>query len=787
LTSFTVRALSAALLGAHPWLMVALGAAIHRSGRRRGRVALADTPSAVPTHGTAQVASGGGETGGDRLVHVLEAERVRFQAVLRHMPFAVIVAEPPDGRIVFSNEEAERIFGAPLRQPASIGQYAQSSAFHENGQPYQSDEYPIVRALAGEVVGGEEMEVVRHDGTRCPVLVSARPVFDDAGRIVAAVGTFHDISDTKKAERERDDLARHQHTARIDAEAAHTRLALLAEISQFLLASLDYQAAISGLTRLVLPSLGDGCFIDLEEPGQAHRVVIAHISPQKASLLQTLDARGGLTEMVGAALPTALRTVRPERGDLVAEARSARPAGNDDRQALVRAIDPRAYMVIPLVTRGRVLGAMVFLVTESHRHYSVDDLDFAQHVARRAATAVDNLRLYEEARQAKLAAEDANRLKDEFLATLSHELRTPLNAILGWARMLRARALDPPTEDKALATIERNALAQARIIEDLLDVSRVITGRLHLDLQPIDFGNLIDAAITAIRPAAMAKGIQVESHVDRVESMVGDPGRLQQVIWNLVSNATKFTPPGGRIDVRVEQREGEVKVSVSDTGAGISPHFLPNVFERFRQADSTTTRTHGGLGLGLAIVRHLVELHGGTIEAESPGLDQGSTFIVRLPIRQGTLGPASTVPAGSAERSVGVEPLQDLAGIPVLVVDDEPDARDLFASILRQHGAIVRTAASTHDALEMFTDFAPRVLVADIAMPGEDGYSLIRQVRRGHADVPAVALTAHVRPEDRWRAFDAGFAMHLAKPVEPDDLVGAVVDLSRRPPGRSSR
>ncbi len=711
-----------------------------------------------------------------------DAEFRRFEAVLSRVPFAVVVAEAPSGRIVFSNEEAARIYGASLQHPGSVAEYAPSTAFHLDGRPYRVTEYPIVRALEGESVVCEEMDITRADGTRCPVRVTARPVRDGRGHIVAAVGTFEDISRTRKAEQEREDLAWRQRAARIEAEAAHARLALLAEISQFLLASLDYQAAIMGLARLVLPALGDACFVDLEEADSAHRIAIAHVDPNKADLLQRLDEMNGLARLVGRPLASALRTGKPERGDSVQPEDHLGAAGTESgTTSLVAAIGARAYMVIPLVTRGRVLGAMVFLVTESDRKYSGDDLDFAQHVARRAATAVDNLRLYEEAQQARAAAEEANRLKDEFLATLSHELRTPLNAILGWARMLRSRVLDAGTQGKALETIERNALAQAQIVEDLLDVSRVITGSLRLELQRVDFSNLIEAAIAAVRPAADAKGIRIECSMDFTGPVIGDPGRLQQVAWNLLSNATKFTPPGGRISVRVTAEDNHVVLRVDDTGAGISPQFLPYVFERFRQGDSTTTRMHGGLGLGLAIVRHLVEQHGGTVAAESAGPGRGSTFIVRIPIRstlQAHAAPGSPhhSPAPVGDRA----PTARLDNVPVLIVDDEPDARDLFAEILRQHGARVRTASSVSQAMEVIKTFYPRVLVADIGMPGEDGYSLIRRLREMRVAIPAIALTAYARPEDRRRVLDAGFEMHVPKPVEPGELIQAIADLAGR-------
>lgn len=769
-----------ALLGIHRYaqfLLTLTGAVAAAAGPVRE----GDRSASLASSTTAQPGSTD-EQEPQSAVPASDSERGGFPAVLRQLPFGVVIAEAPSGRITFANEYAERIYRRPPSAPGSVDEYVTAAAWHLDGRPYEPPEYPIVRALNGETIRGEEMEIARGDGTRCPILVHAAPVRGSEGRIVAAVGIFSDVTEMKRAEHENRELAARQRAARLEAEGAQRRLSLLAEISQFLLASLDYQAAISGLARLVLPSLGDGCFIEVEDRDEGRRVAIAHINPRKAGLLQALEQVHGMRELLGGALSNALRTGRPDRGDRVTIASELPRSGEDaERQAIMRAIDPRAYMVIPLVTRGRVLGAMAFLLTETDRRYSSDDLDFAQHVARRAATAVDNLRLYEEARQAQAAAEDANRLKDDFLATLSHELRTPLNAILGWARMLRTRSLDSPTRDKALGTIERNALAQAQIVEDLLDVSRVITGSLRLDLQPVDMGALIESAVTTIRPAAEAKGIDLNCRVERVPPMVGDPGRLQQVVWNLLSNATKFTPSGGSIEVRVEPRDSAVYVYVSDTGVGISPEFLPHVFERFRQADSTSTRVHGGLGLGLAIVRHLVELHGGTVEASSAGSGKGATFTVCLPLRpvsrfleERHAAPGSlAVPAKAAVDTL-------LVGVDVLVVDDEPDARELVAAVLRQHGATVRTAASVHAALDLLKESKPGVLVADIGMPGQDGYALMRQVQRAHLAVPAIALTAYARPDDRRRALDAGFEMHLSKPVEPDELVSVVADLAGR-------
>jgi PAS domain S-box-containing protein len=387
---------------------------------------------------------------------------------------------------------------------------------------------------------------------------------------------------------------------------------------------------------------------------------------------------------------------------------------------------------------------------------------------------------------ARAEAEAANRAKDEFLATLSHELRAPLNAMLGWARMLRGGKLDEATAARALETIERNAKLQSQLIEDLLDVSRIISGKVRLTVRPVDLSQVIDVAVDAVHPAALAKSIRLESVLDRSAGPVlGDADRLQQVVWNLLSNAVKFTPSGGRVDVRLEGDESEVRIRVHDTGRGIAPDFLPYVFDRFRQGSVLTTRTHGGLGLGLAIVRHLIELHGGTVQAESPGPGAGATFTVRLPFR-----PFS---APSVEREV--EPVAvtgagegppALHGVTALVVDDEADARVLLSTMLQQWGARVIAVGSADEALEVLGRLRPDVLVSDIAMPDKDGYDLITAVRAlpsERATVPALAVAARARREDEDRALRAGFQVHLAKPVEPPDFLDAVKRLTARAGG----
>ncbi|HXC71209.1 MAG TPA: ATP-binding protein [Pyrinomonadaceae bacterium] len=384
-------------------------------------------------------------------------------------------------------------------------------------------------------------------------------------------------------------------------------------------------------------------------------------------------------------------------------------------------------------------------------------------------------------------AEESSRLKEEFLATISHELRTPLSAILGWARMLRLGQLSKENAAKALDTIERNARAQAQLIDDLLDVSRIVTGKLRMDVRPSDPSTFIDAAVDAVRPAAEAKGVRMQKVMDTgLISIPGDPVRLQQVIWNLLSNAIKFTPRGGRVQIRSERVNSHLEIVVSDTGQGISPDFLPHVFDRFRQADQKTSRQHGGMGLGLAIVRHLVELHGGNVSAASDGEGKGSTFIVRLPISPIYKVDATGARVHPAARDLlpANEATERLDGLRILVVDDEPDTRDLLKQGLENCGANVRLAASAAEAVDSIVAEIPDMLISDIGMPGIDGYDLIRQIRGLPADaggkIPAVALTAYTRVEDRLQALRAGYDMHVPKPVELAELVAVAASVVRR-------
>ncbi|MEG4068066.1 ATP-binding protein [Microcoleus sp. Pol11C2] len=389
-------------------------------------------------------------------------------------------------------------------------------------------------------------------------------------------------------------------------------------------------------------------------------------------------------------------------------------------------------------------------------------------------------------------AEAANRAKDEFLSILSHELRTPLNAILGWSTMLRQKNLSEDKVARALETIERNAKSQAQLIEDILDVSRIITGKLRLRVRPVNLVPVVESAIESVHLAAEAKSIRLQSVLDsEAGPLLGDADRLQQVVWNLLSNALKFTPKDGRVQISLQRVNSHVEITVSDTGAGISSDFLPFVFDRFSQHDSTTTRSYGGLGLGLAIVRQLVELHGGTVTVVSPGVGQGTTFTVKLPVMIIHLPPSDREPLNSLVEANGrVEASPTLEGLQILVVEDEADALELLSTILEKYGADVMAVASAKEALtiiETATDRKPDVLVSDIGMPDEDGYSLIRKLRQLEAQrggrLPAIALTAYARNDDRQQALLAGFQMHLTKPVDAAELVAVVTSLT----GRTSR
>jgi len=557
--------------------------------------------------------------------------------------------------------------------------------------------------------------------------------------------------------------------------------AFLVEAGTLIGSSLDYERVLPRLARLALPVLGDLCAIDLlQGDGTIARVASAHVDTTKEALVYEVRGRHGFNLSSLNGVGAAIQSRRSILLSSVTEADLEGEALNPDQLSIFRQLDPKSWMIAPLIGRDHPLGAIVFAITESSRRYRRADLLCAEVVARQAAIAMEGARLYREAEAARAEAEAANRAKDEFLSTLSHELRNPLNAVSGWAKILEQGQLSEEQSRRAVQIILRNVAVQVRLIDDLLDMSSVVSGRMRLAVQAVDLRAVIEEAVDAVRPAADAKDIRLQVVIESPGAPVsGDPGRLQQVMWNLLSNAVKFTRKSGRVQVKVQRVNSHVEITVSDTGEGIRADLLPYIFDRLRQGDSSAGRPHGGLGVGLTLVRHLVELHGGSVFAESPGEGQGAMFVVKLPLMI-----AEVRQEPIAHRAESALSDFSLSGVRVMVVDNDPGAVDLIAEVLTRAGGDVRGCASAEIALNLLGQWRPDVLVSDIEMPGVDGYTLIRKVRALSPEqggkTPAVALTAFSRPEDRIRSLMAGFNIHVSKPVDPAELTAIVASLAGR-------
>lgn len=666
-----------------------------------------------------------------------------------------IISKNLDGRITSWNHAAESLFGFTAAE--AIGRSIRMIIPEDR----QHEEDDVLRRIRnGESIRHFETVRRRKDGTLVPISLTVSPIRLDDGTVIGASKIARDITDEKRAAQ---------------------RAALLAEASHLLSGSLDYQVTLKAIATLAVPAIADWCAVDMvAADGKIDRLAAAHADPDKIESVRTIREC-----YEDPASPYSVATiVRSKRSVLVPEItddmllKAAR--GDDECIRLLRALGLASFIGVPLIAHGRTFGAISFAGAGSRRPYTPDDLRFAEDLAYRAALAIDNAKAYKE-------AQFANQLKDDFLATFSHELRTPLNAILGYSRMLQAGTIAPQKQPRALKTIERNATTLSQLVEDVLDVSRIISGKLRLNIQPADLPAVVKQAVETVRPAADAKQIRIETIVDPGAAPVsGDPDRLQQIVWNLVANAVKFTPKKGRVQVRLERVNSHVEITVSDTGIGIKADFLPHIFERFRQAESGASREHSGLGLGLGIARHLVELHGGTIHATSAGEGKGAIFQVRLPIM------IARATAAADERRVhphshAAAPEQtrpSLEGVHVLAIDDDPDALTLGREILESAGARVTTLNSSELALEQIATIRPDVLVADVGLPRLDGFEMIRRIRRlpdaRLRDVPAAALTAYARPEDRVKALQSGFQIHLAKPIDPTELIVAVAALAKR-------
>ena len=594
------------------------------------------------------------------------------------------------------------------------------------------------------------------------------PVRDKDNRIIKWFGTCTDIDEQKRVEEERAQLLKGEQMARTQAEAATHRMQHLQAITDATLAPLSLHDLLHELLSRISAILNVDTAAILLMDTESNTLVV--------------QAAKGLEEEIQRQVCIPIGQgfagrIAQKRQPILIE----HDAHTQVHSPLLREKRIQSLMGAPLLVEDRVLGVVHVGTLDIHQ-FTSEDMHLLQLVADRVALAIDRANLYEAEQKARTEAEAASRIKDEFVAIISHELRTPLNSILGWGQMLRTRQLNETLITKGLETIERNAKQQVKLIDDILDVSRIIRGKIRLRVLPVNLVRIIEESVEVFKPAAFAKNIEIESVLaPKVGLVSGDPERLQQILVNLLSNAVKFTPSGGGVYVALEQAGTQAQITVSDTGKGISADFLPHVFEGFRQEDGSITRVQGGLGLGLTIVRRLVELHGGTVQAFSEGEGKGATFTVKLPIspvkaRNSQLQPQRVSNEGLSNN------LWALDGLRVLVVDDDADTCDLISTVLAQYGVEVTAVQSAHCALKALEQSKPDVLLSDIGMPGEDGYQLIRKVRQLEAErggqIPAIALTAFAREEDRLKAMQAGFQRHVSKPVEPAKLATVVANLA---------
>jgi len=673
-----------------------------------------------------------------------EAERERARqelaTTLASIGDAVIVTNA-SGAVTYMNPVAERLTLSRLDS-------AQGKALHDvfpivNEETRRPVPNPVDRVLREGVIVGlaNHTVLVRSDGSDLPIADSAAPIRDANGDLYGVVMVFRDVSAEKRAA---------------------DRRAFLLRAGEVLMASVDHHDALQSVARLAIPRFADMCLVSLSESRGPSTVAVAHVDPLMEPETHALSAIGHV------------RSERPELKRNVDEAFLDEVAtGPEHRQELAE-LQLRSLVIVPLQGRERTLGTMIFGYNESNRQYDETDLHFVEDLARRAGLIIERRQLERERADLLERAESANRAKDEFLATLSHELRNPLTTIVGWAKML-ARSDMPEQYRTQVRAIERNATAQSRLIEDMLDLSRIMSGKLRLEMTQTNVKQVISDAIESQRRAASAKMVDITTRLDDGLDTFADPIRLQQIVTNLVSNAVKFTPEGGKVGV-VAARDGErIAITVTDSGEGIDPKRLGAIFEPFKQEDASTTRRHGGLGLGLAIVRALVLAHGGTVHARSEGKGQGASFIVELPLRAPATPPPSEPP---------FEMAPSLANVRVVVVDDEPDLVDLISAMLASAGAEVEGAPNADVAVAMVRSLKPHVLVTDIGMPKVDGYELLQRIRalpqKEGGETPAIALTAYAHADDAERARAAGFRRHIAKPVDPVALVTAVAEVTRK-------
>jgi hypothetical protein len=730
-----------------------------------------------------------------------------LEDLLNLMPTPLLLIEPGTARVTFANKAADEVAGGKFPKANSVADY---QAFYYStdaaGNPIPVEQAPGIRVARGERLDGVELDWHTPTGIRS-LLLYADTLPAMHGYPTTCVLTFQDITNLKRVEKA--------------LSLGYKRLQLLFGTASDLLSSKEPVALIESLFQKLAEQIGLDVYFNflVDENSQVmHLASWYGIDEQTAKTANTLEIGQGMCGTVAQQRrPISIENIQKS---------------NDPNTELLRAIGIKTYYGYPLMAQGKLLGTLCFC-SRSRLQFSQNEMGMMQAVCDQIAIAIERASLIASLQQQTEQLQEANRMKDEFLAILSHELRSPLNAILGWSQLLRSRKLNETQITKALETIERNAKTQTQLIEDLLDISRIIRGKLRLNVRTCNLIAIIEAALDTVRLAAKAKDIHIQTTFDSTAALVsGDGERLQQVVWNLLSNAIKFTPAGGKVEVvlsLVKEETGTRKyrntesvferfsasprlnitlsdkasshlllstsaetayaqITVKDSGIGISPEFLPYVFDRFRQADSSSTRSHGGLGLGLAIVRHLVEMHGGTVGVASLGKEQGTTFTVKLPRlkSQDSIVNTEELTVNNQEPIFNSLPISSsvLDGIRVLVVDDEADTRDYLTTLLKQSQADVLAVASAQAALEAVDHWKPDVLVSDIGMPEEDGYSLLRKLRSLSPEqggkIPAAALTAYAKAEDRRRAIQAGFQLHLPKPIDPSELITVVASLVGR-------
>jgi PAS domain S-box-containing protein len=671
-----------------------------------------------------------------------------------------------------------RCTGVSLDWHARTGQAAEEALAHGWLEVVHPEDRPqVIETLRAAHARREpftaDVRLRQANGAYRWVALSGRPQDGPQG-FAGFLGLALDIDERKRVELA---LRRTQQGARF-----------LANASMALTDMADSNSILRKVASLAVPFLADWCAVDVvrEDDGGLARLAVLHSEPRKAALAQEVSRRWRpeFEDQTGAG--KVIRTGEPEIMEEVPDAAVVPWARDEEHRRVLRELGFASYLCVPVRWGRKARAALTFVVAQPDRRYQTSDLRVAEDLAYRTSLAIDNAELYR-------AAVDADRRKDEFLAVLSHELRTPLNAIVGWTHLLREGGGGPEMVRKAVDTIHRNAEVQTRLITEILDVSRIVSGKLRLDVRPIDLPVIIEAALDTLRPAAQAKRVRLDAVLDPAAGPVsGDAGRLQQVVWNLLSNAIRFAPEKvGRVMVRLEAVNSHVRLTVEDNGPGIAPAFLPHVFERFRQADSSSNRMHQGLGLGLAIVRHMVELHGGTVQVANREGASGAIFAVDLPRRS-----VAAVPAVEPERPAARDDPSwaeaasppSLQGARIVIVDDQEDARELLKAVLQRYGGVVTVSASASEALAAVSSDKPDVVVTDIEMPGQSGYDLLRQLRSLPAHLggltPAVALTAYATVHDRVKVLRAGFQMHLSKPVQPAELAAVIANLARRDPPR---